>query len=302
MSPQFHIFFDDFFETCKYGVTDAGLASTWQRIAGFKRRSLNVLMLHTSDGLLGQSQILHTSVRAAPQVPVERDTFSFPEVSDTKSVESELYEDGSVTFSDAPSSVPCQVSRVTPQASHVTCEASQAPAQPSAQRNSTRMPRNAPIATPSPSRASSNAGTSSRGQNHTSHTMADLLSQQSFFGPTGMHYMSACATTTSTEDGQTADDHLHDEHLALQDRMSNPIAFHAKMMGDIMYLKQALKQPDASNFVEAVIAEVNGHVENKHCQLTKRSEVPPDIDVLTSVWSLRCKQDITTNEIKKYKA
>jgi hypothetical protein len=31
VSPQFHLCFDDFFETCKYGVTDAGLAST----AGF---------------------------------------------------------------------------------------------------------------------------------------------------------------------------------------------------------------------------------------------------------------------------
>jgi hypothetical protein len=62
VSPQFHVCFDDFFETCKYGVTDAGLASTWQRLAGFKRGSLNEPVLHTSDGLLGQSQILHTSV------------------------------------------------------------------------------------------------------------------------------------------------------------------------------------------------------------------------------------------------
>jgi hypothetical protein len=54
--------------------------------------------------------------------------------------------------------------------------------------------------------------------------------------------------------------------------------------------------------VEAVIAEVNEHVDNKHWQLTKRSEVPPNNDVLPSVWSMRCKRDITTNEIKKYKA
>ncbi len=29
VSPQFHVHFDDFFETCKYSVTDAGLSSTW---------------------------------------------------------------------------------------------------------------------------------------------------------------------------------------------------------------------------------------------------------------------------------
>jgi hypothetical protein len=84
--------------------------------------------------------------------------------------------------------------------------------------------------------------------------------------------------------------------------MSHPIAFHAKMMGDIMYLNQALQQPDADQFVEAVIAEVNGHVDNKHWQLPKRSEVPTDTDVLPSVWPMHCKRDITTNEIKKYKA
>ncbi len=74
------------------------------------------------------------------------------------------------------------------------------------------------------------------------------------------------------------------------------------MMGNIMYLNQALNQPDAPHFVEAVITEVNGHVDNKHWQLTKRSEVPPNIDVLPSVWSMHRKRDITTNEIKKYKA
>jgi hypothetical protein len=301
MSPQFH--FNDVFETCKYGVTDAGLASTWQGLVGFKRGSLNEPVLHTSEGLLGHSQILHTSARAAPQVPMECDTFSFLEVSDTNSAESKFYEDNSVTFSDAPPSVPCQVSCVTPQASHMTREASLLSAQPSAQRNPTRMPRNALNGTPSPSQASLKAETSLRGQNCTmSHTMVESVSNQSFFGPTGMHYMSACATTTGTDDGQTTEDHLHDKHLALQDHMSNPIAFHAEMLGNIMFLNQTLKQPDASNFVKAIITEVNGHVNNKHWQLTKQSEVPPDVNVLPSVWSLHCKQDITTIEIKKYKS
>ncbi len=74
------------------------------------------------------------------------------------------------------------------------------------------------------------------------------------------------------------------------------------MMGNVMYLNQALHQPDAPHFVEAIITEVNGHVNKKHWQLTKQFEVPPDVDVLPSVWSMRHKKDITTNEIKKYKA
>ncbi len=39
-----------------------------------------------------------------------------------------------------------------------------------------------------------------------------------------------------------------------------PIAFLAEMMGDVMYLHQALRQPDAREFMEAVIKEVNGHI------------------------------------------
>jgi hypothetical protein len=84
--------------------------------------------------------------------------------------------------------------------------------------------------------------------------------------------------------------------------MRHPIAFHAEMMGDTMSLNQALQQPYAPLFVEAVVQEVNGHVPNNHWQLTKCSKVPPDMDVAPFVWSLRCKREITTNKIKKYKA
>jgi hypothetical protein len=40
--------------------------------------------------------------------------------------------------------------------------------------------------------------------------------------------------------------------------MRNPIAFHAEMMGNIMYYHQALQQPDAKQFANAVVKEVNG--------------------------------------------
>ena len=81
--------------------------------------------------------------------------------------------------------------------------------------------------------------------------------------------MAHCATTAFDDDGQTIEDRQHDAHLALQDCMSHPIAFHTEMMGDIMYLNQALHQPDADKFVEAAITEINGHVDNKHWNRTK---------------------------------
>ncbi len=130
--------------------------------------------------------------------------------------------------------------------------------------------------------------------------MAESVSQQDFYGQSQMHYMASSATDFVT--GQTDEDCEHDEHLALQEHMRHLIAFHAEMMGDIMYLNRALQQPDAAHFMEAVGQEVNGHVYNNHWQLTKRSKVPFDVEVVPSVWSLQGKRDITTNKIKKYKA
>jgi hypothetical protein len=57
--------------------------------------------------------------------------------------------------------------------------------------------------------------------------------------------------------GKTPEDIFHDLHLELQEGMRNPVAFHAEMMGDIMYVHQALKQKDASQFVDAVVREIN---------------------------------------------
>ncbi len=81
-----------------------------------------------------------------------------------------------------------------------------------------------------------------------------------------MHYMASQATT-----GNTDEDLFHNAHLQPQEQesMRNPIAFYAEMMGDIMYLHQVLKQPDAKEFVQAVIKEVNGHVDSNNWMLQK---------------------------------
>ncbi len=73
-------------------------------------------------------------------------------------------------------------------------------------------------------------------------------------------------------------------------------------MGDILYLQQAFRQPDAKEFVQAVIKEVNGHVDCKSWTLKKRSKVPEDIQIVPSVWSMQCKRDLTMNKIKSHKA
>ncbi len=77
---------------------------------------------------------------------------------------------------------------------------------------------------------------------------------------------------------------------------------HAEMIGDIMYLQQALKQPDAKEFVQAIIKEVNGHVVSNNWMLQNQSNVPENVQIVPSVWSLQCKRDLATNEVKSHKA
>jgi hypothetical protein len=92
-----------------------------------------------------------------------------------------------------------------------------------------------------------------------SQRMVESVSQQDVDGNQGMHYMASQATN-----GDTNEDLFHNTHLQLQERMRKPIAIHAEMMGDIMYLQQALKQPNAKEFVQVVIEEVNGHVDSNN--------------------------------------
>ncbi len=78
--------------------------------------------------------------------------------------------------------------------------------------------------------------------------------------------------------------------------------FHAEMMGDIIYLHQALKQPNAKEFVQAVIKEVNGHVDSNNWMHQKQSNVPENVQIVPSVWSLQHKRDLTMNKAKSHKA
>jgi hypothetical protein len=132
-----------------------------------------------------------------------------------------------------------------------------------------------------------------------SKKMAKYTSQRDFFGTSGMHNMANLSTTAFND---TPEDLFHSYHLELKERMQNPIAFHAEMMGDIMYYDQALQQPDAKQFANAVVKEVNGHVNNKHCTLVKQKDVLKEAQVVPSTWAMRCKCDLTTNKVIKHKA
>eukprot|EP00957_Ditylum_brightwellii_P132045 10068010-Ditylum_brightwellii.AAC.1 len=64
--------------------------------------------------------------------------------------------------------------------------------------------------------------------------------------------------------------------------MADLIAFAAKHDLDTMYFHQAIKQPDASQFVEAIVKKINGHIERGHWQLIPVEEVPKGTQILNA--------------------
>jgi hypothetical protein len=69
------------------------------------------------------------------------------------------------------------------------------------------------------------AGTSQHGRvRKLSRRMAESIAQV-------IHNLAHQSTLSETDE-----DLFHDAHLELQERMQNPIAFYAEMMGDILYL------------------------------------------------------------------
>ena len=80
-----------------------------------------------------------------------------------------------------------------------------------------------------------------------------------------MFYMAS----QSFSEGQTEADLFYDNHLDLQECMRDPVAFHAVMMGNIMYFHQAIKQPDAQESIKAIMKEVEAHVKDNHWELVK---------------------------------
>lgn len=133
-----------------------------------------------------------------------------------------------------------------------------------------------------------------------SRAMQESIVQKDFYGIKDMYYMDR--QSIETLEASLAE-WEHDQHLELQGCIPHPIAFHAaKMMGDMMHMHQAIRQPDAHEFIKAMQKEVDAHISKKNWKIVRRNQVPADTDIIPAVWFMQCKQDLTTNTITKYKA
>ena len=101
-----------------------------------------------------------------------------------------------------------------------------------------------------------------------------------------MHNVQAFESEFFTTAFQSTFETEHDRDMAMQERMRIPIAFLSEMNGDTMYFHQAMRQDGSADFVEAVVKEINGHVENEHWELIPAHDVPEGEEVLPSVWAM----------------
>jgi hypothetical protein len=88
----------------------------------------------------------------------------------------------------------------------------------------------------------------------------------------------------------------------IMSELDNPVTFKATSDPDTMYMQEALKQPDAKKFKEAMVKEVNDHTEREHWKPILKSDVPDDYVILPAVWSMKRKRRIATREVYKWKA
>jgi hypothetical protein len=69
-----------------------------------------------------------------------------------------------------------------------------------------------------------------------------------------------------------------------------------------MYYNRALQQPDAKQFANIVVKEVNRHSDYKHWILVKQQDVPRDAQVVPYIWAMQHKRHLSTNKVVKDKA
>ena len=71
---------------------------------------------------------------------------------------------------------------------------------------------------------------------------------------------------------------------------------------DTMRYHEAMKAPDAQQFKEAMIREVNDHTQRKHWRPVLKSSVPMGATILPAVWAMKRKRRIATREVYKWKS
>jgi Reverse transcriptase (RNA-dependent DNA polymerase)/GAG-pre-integrase domain len=261
VSPQFHISFDDNFETIRSGSLIP--ASLWQTKTGFSKRTAK--RSDTSNDL--EAHIPDTEVLFRPSG--WKDPASGIDAGAVNAGETQI-EDERSKRPDSPASQPGSFSETQPGK----------PVNPKNQYTT-------------------------RSGRHTVPTTRWLESQQQQHDD-----QMAMAVTWEV---------FHDGGYDIQRDLADPIAFlgtpdtiltirdeavamAASSSPDVMYMDQALREPDGEQFRKAMGDEVAAHTDNDHWEIIPRSLVPEGTKVLPAVWAMRRKRRLATGEPYKWKA
>ena len=88
----------------------------------------------------------------------------------------------------------------------------------------------------------------------------------------------------------------------IQKALENPLAFAASDNPDILYWDQAMKAHDRAKFVEAVGTELDRHEKMGNYEPVPLTQVPKGTKLIDMVWSMRRERRIKTQEVYKWKA
>ena len=84
--------------------------------------------------------------------------------------------------------------------------------------------------------------------------------------------------------------------------LDDPIAFAASSSPDTLYYHQAMKAQDRQQFKDSMQTEIDAHIQEGTLVVVPRKSVPKGKTILPSVWSMKRKRRIQTNEIYKHKS
>ena len=251
VSPQYHVTYDDFFETVRPSARNEPTISSWQSLAGF-RHSRDIptsegVPSATSDSTTTRNNLGPLSSEEPASVNDDRSNIGLPSSEEPASVNDDLSDNQPPDQNQA--SVPVQSDHTLTQDQPST--QATAPFLPSLFRTRTRTIRR----------------------------------PERFVEAYSSYYEA-----------------MHEDDYLLQDQLQDPIAFMNSTSPDVLYFDQAMRQPDRDEFIKAIISEVNDHIDRKHWELIPRNQVPKNEKVLSSVWSMKRKRDIKTQQVYKYKA
>ena len=91
------------------------------------------------------------------------------------------------------------------------------------------------------------------------------------------------------------------EQYQLQQYYENPIAF-AAAGHDVLRFREALKASDRNKFLEAMDQEIGSHDERQNWKVIPLSQVPKGTKLIDTVWTFARKRKLDTREIYKWKA